>query len=76
MSDSIPPIINLDEAQAADGQVADRMASTLGARAFAEAGPLFFGPEGYDRGMTAEMRDDFVAHEATHTVQQRQGGGR
>ena len=74
MSDSLPNIINLDEISLADGQVADRMASTLGARAFVEAGPLFFGPEGYDVGTTAEMRHDFVAHEATHVVQQGSSG--
>lgn len=69
MSESLPAIINLDEISAADNQITDRMASALGARAFVEAGPLYFGPEGYDIGTTAEMRSDFVAHEATHVVQ-------
>ena len=35
---------------------------------------VIFGPEGYDVGTTAEMRHDFVAHEATHVVQQGSSG--
>ncbi|MBP0466106.1 DUF4157 domain-containing protein [Roseomonas sp. PWR1] len=46
----------------------------LGARAYAQGSkpPLFFGPNGYDRGMTAGMQR-LMGHEATHVVQQ--GGG-
>ena len=40
-----------------------------GAQAFTGGNPLFFGPKGYDPGMTAEMRQ-LMAHELTHVTQQ------
>ena len=41
----------------------------LGAEAFTGGSPLFFGPKGYDPGMSAEMRQ-LMAHELTHVTQQ------
>ena len=55
-------------AAAANGQ--------MGAQAYTQGStPLFFGPGGYNQGMTAEMRG-LMGHELTHVVQQGGNGGR
>ncbi|WP_198378111.1 DUF4157 domain-containing protein [Neoroseomonas rubea] len=65
--------VDLSAVRAQPGNGAGAANAQMGAQAYAQGStPLFFGPGGYDQGMTAEMRG-LMGHELTHVVQQ--GGG-
>lgn len=68
--------IDLSAVRPQTGNGAAAANAQMGAQAYTQGStPLFFGPNGYDPGMTAEMRS-LMGHELTHVVQQGGGSGR
>ena len=64
---------DLGEVRVHHDRVAAEAASSLGARAFTVGRDMFFGQGEFRPGTTEGQR--LIAHEATHTVQQRGGSG-
>lgn len=68
--------VDLSAVRVQTGNGASAANAQLGAQAYTQGStPLFFGPNGYNQGMTAEMRG-LMSHELTHVVQQGGGNGR